>query len=213
MKIIQLRVPRAATVTTDCDVGVYRLRAEASARMEQEASEIAMVFHRFMMEMTADRFMPPNIAVKTTMDQKGIGIATTVTRLLCLARKFSLPSSVVGRSFRATVCAVPGRQDDPLRQRSAHLPAAGVGSLAGTGILLPAGCAARRRALAWRFRVPNRRCQVRRQPLRSTTSGSRDYHRAQAAEAWAQGGLATRGPRADHWSHLLLPSLRPRGPR
>jgi len=46
---------RSASVTTDDEATIYRLSAENLARMEAEVPEIAVVFHRYMVEFSADR--------------------------------------------------------------------------------------------------------------------------------------------------------------
>jgi SulP family sulfate permease len=65
---LYLGVPRSALVTTDGDTELLCLSAEALARMEREAPRLAAVFHRFMVEMAADRLLRATKALEDVAD-------------------------------------------------------------------------------------------------------------------------------------------------
>ncbi len=57
---LYLGVPRSASVYTDGPGVLYRLGADALARMESQDSELASAFHRFIVQLVASRLMHAN---------------------------------------------------------------------------------------------------------------------------------------------------------
>jgi len=50
-------VPSSASLTTDVDVDLLGVTAEAPSQMERDAPELAAAFHRYMVELCADRLL------------------------------------------------------------------------------------------------------------------------------------------------------------
>ena len=65
---LYLGIPATASVVVEGACSVYRLSAEALARMETQAPELATAFHRAMASHLSDRLASTTAIVQALMD-------------------------------------------------------------------------------------------------------------------------------------------------